>query len=229
MWCRRRALPPQPSSSETSREGPCQRRQSYPVHRSIDNASGCAIGQGVVPVTYPNTKLTLRVVAKDAAAKLVVQPACLGSKLGGVPGFLQGAAEVKGHRFLCQLDFDDLDVAQTWPDAGLMGFIYVFVAQQPLQPVRARARARGDAEARRRIREHPATVAPYFLARASQKNVRDRHDMSSVRDPSSPLIKTDATIKKILSAMGLPTEAPRPCPARPPPGQSGGEGVDLLD
>jgi hypothetical protein len=58
-----------------------------------------------------------------------VQPACLGSKLGGVPGFLQGAAEVKGHRFLCQLDFDDLDVAQTWPDAGLMGFIYVFVRE----------------------------------------------------------------------------------------------------
>jgi hypothetical protein len=30
------------------------------------------------------------------------------------------------------------------------------------------------------------------------------------------LIKTEATIKKILSAIGLPTEAPKPCPARPP-------------
>jgi hypothetical protein len=59
----------------------------------------------------------------------VVQPTSLGSKLGGVPGFLQGAAEVKGHKFLCQLDFDDLDVSQAWPDAGLMGCIYVFVRE----------------------------------------------------------------------------------------------------
>jgi hypothetical protein len=27
------------------------------------------------------------------------------------------------------LDFDDLDVSQAWPDAGLMGFIYVFVRE----------------------------------------------------------------------------------------------------
>ena len=40
-------------------------------------------------------------------------------------------------------------------------------------------------------------------------------------------IKTDDTIKKILSAMGLPTEAPKLWPARPPPSQSGGEGGDI--
>ena len=43
------------------------------------------------------------------------------------------------------------------------------------------------------------------------------------------LIKTDDTIKKILSAMGLPTEAPKPYPARPPPSESGGEGKDWLN
>jgi hypothetical protein len=35
------------------------------------------------------------------------------------------------------------------------------------------------------------------------------------------LIKTEDTIKKILSAMGLPTEAPKPHPARPPPSEPG--------
>jgi hypothetical protein len=43
------------------------------------------------------------------------------------------------------------------------------------------------------------------------------------------LIKTDATIQKILSAMGLPTCAPKLCPARPPPVPSGGEDGDLLN
>ena len=43
------------------------------------------------------------------------------------------------------------------------------------------------------------------------------------------LIKTDDTIKKILSAMGLPTCAPEPWPARPPPAESGGEGGDWLN
>ena len=43
------------------------------------------------------------------------------------------------------------------------------------------------------------------------------------------LIETDATIKKILSAMGLPTEAPKLYPARPPPAESGGEGGDWLN
>jgi hypothetical protein len=41
-------------------------------------------------------------------------------------------------------------------------------------------------------------------------------------------IKTDDTIKKILSAMSLPTEAPKLFPPRPPPSQSGGEGGDWL-
>jgi hypothetical protein len=43
------------------------------------------------------------------------------------------------------------------------------------------------------------------------------------------LIKTDDTIKKILSAMGLPTEAPKLCPARSPPTHSGGDDGDLLN
>jgi hypothetical protein len=43
------------------------------------------------------------------------------------------------------------------------------------------------------------------------------------------LIKTEDTIKKIPSAMGLPTEAPKLFPARPPPSQSGGEGGDWLN
>ena len=33
------------------------------------------------------------------------------------------------------------------------------------------------------------------------------------------LIETEDTIRKILSAMGLPTEAPKPSPARPPPAE----------
>ena len=43
------------------------------------------------------------------------------------------------------------------------------------------------------------------------------------------LIKTDDTIKKILSARGRPTEAPKLFPGRPPPSQSGGEGGDWLN
>jgi len=43
------------------------------------------------------------------------------------------------------------------------------------------------------------------------------------------LIKTEDTIKKILAAMGLPTEAPKPYPARPPPSESGNEGGDWLN
>ena len=41
------------------------------------------------------------------------------------------------------------------------------------------------------------------------------------------LIETDATIKKILSAMGLPTCAPKPWPARPPPSEPGDGGEYL--
>jgi hypothetical protein len=43
------------------------------------------------------------------------------------------------------------------------------------------------------------------------------------------LIKTDDIIKKILSAMGLPTDAPKPYPARPPPSEPGGEGGHWLN
>jgi hypothetical protein len=42
-------------------------------------------------------------------------------------------------------------------------------------------------------------------------------------------IETEDTIRKILSAMGLPTEVPKLWPARPPPWQSGGEGGDWLN
>jgi hypothetical protein len=45
------------------------------------------------------------------------------------------------------------------------------------------------------------------------------------------LVKTDSTIKKILGAMGLPTEPPQPHPARPPPPAPGkhGGGDDRLN
>ena len=41
--------------------------------------------------------------------------------------------------------------------------------------------------------------------------------------------KTADTIKKILSAMGLPTEPPKLFPARPPPAEFGGEGGDWFN
>jgi hypothetical protein len=40
------------------------------------------------------------------------------------------------------------------------------------------------------------------------------------------LVKTETTIKKLLAAMGLPTEPPQPHPARPPPIPAGGGGGD---
>jgi hypothetical protein len=43
------------------------------------------------------------------------------------------------------------------------------------------------------------------------------------------MIETENTIKKILSAMGLPTCAPKLWPARPPPSKSGGECRDWLN
>jgi hypothetical protein len=42
------------------------------------------------------------------------------------------------------------------------------------------------------------------------------------------LIKTEDTIKRILAAMGLPTEAPKPYPARPPPSEPG-DGAEHLN
>jgi hypothetical protein len=41
--------------------------------------------------------------------------------------------------------------------------------------------------------------------------------------------KTEETIKKILAAMDLPTEAPQPWPARPPPTEAGEDGGELLN
>ena len=45
------------------------------------------------------------------------------------------------------------------------------------------------------------------------------------------LIKTEDTIKKILASMGLPTEAPKPYPARPPPSEPSepGDGAEYLN
>ena len=42
------------------------------------------------------------------------------------------------------------------------------------------------------------------------------------------LIKNGDTIKEILSAMGLPTEVPKPHPARPPPSEPG-DGTEYLN
>jgi hypothetical protein len=43
------------------------------------------------------------------------------------------------------------------------------------------------------------------------------------------LIATEDTIKKVFSAMGLPTERPSLWPAQSTPSQSGGEGGDWLN
>jgi hypothetical protein len=43
------------------------------------------------------------------------------------------------------------------------------------------------------------------------------------------MIETEDTIKKILSAMGLPTEAPKLSPARSPLSEPSGEGGDWLN
>jgi hypothetical protein len=43
------------------------------------------------------------------------------------------------------------------------------------------------------------------------------------------MIEAEDTIKKILSAMELPPQAPKLWPARPPPSESGGEGGDWLN
>ena len=56
-----------------------------------------------------------------------VQEHGLADKLGGIPQFLQEVVTVKGHRFVAQLDFDSISTSKTWPDAGLMGCVYVFV------------------------------------------------------------------------------------------------------
>jgi hypothetical protein len=52
----------------------------------------------------------------------------LADKLGGLPQFLQDEAQIKRHKFVGQLDFDSIDTSKAWPDAGLMGCVYVFVS-----------------------------------------------------------------------------------------------------
>lgn len=53
----------------------------------------------------------------------------LADKLGGVPLFLQEQVPVKKYVFVAQLDFDSIDTSKQWPDAGLMGCVYVFVRE----------------------------------------------------------------------------------------------------
>ena len=68
-------------------------------------------------------------------------------------------------------------------------------------------------------------VAAWKRSKARSNAMRQR----AIRAACIALIKIDDTIKKILSAMGLPTCAPKLWPARPPPSQSGGEGGDWLN
>ena len=42
--------------------------------------------------------------------------------------FLQYQPMVKGHKFIAQLDIDQLDTRKEWPDAGLAGCVYVCVS-----------------------------------------------------------------------------------------------------
>ncbi len=67
---------------------------------------------------------------------------------------------------------------------------------------------------------------------APPEDVPDRHNVPALQDPAMrliALIETEDTIKKILSAMGLPTEVPALFPARPPPSESPGEGGHWLN
>jgi hypothetical protein len=51
----------------------------------------------------------------------------LATKLGGIPQFLQEVVPMPRFKFICQLDFDCISTP-AWPDAGLMGCVYVFVS-----------------------------------------------------------------------------------------------------
>jgi hypothetical protein len=79
----------------------------------------------------------LRIAGKDADLGAAferlqtmkgVQEHGLANKVGGLPEFLQGEAGIKGHKFVAQLDFDSISTSKAWPDAGLMGCVYVFVS-----------------------------------------------------------------------------------------------------
>jgi flagellar biosynthesis protein FlhG len=68
--------------------------------------------------------------------------------------------------------------------------------------------------------QKPSTVTGRFLT------AKLRHLGYVPRDEN---VETENTIRKILSAMGLPTEAPKLLPARPPPSESAGEGGEWLN
>jgi len=99
------------------------------------------------------------------------------------------------------------------------------VAQLSPRPSRSRP-DRGDARGKRQVLTAPFTLL--LLEPASKKDVRDRHGLPSPQPPLRliAMIETEDAIKRILSAMGLPTCAPKLWPARPPLSQSGGEGGD---
>jgi hypothetical protein len=69
---------------------------------------------------------SLGVACEELRSAKGMQREDLTTKLGGVPQFLQEEQHPKKHRFVCQLDFDSIDV-KGWPSAGLSGCIYVFV------------------------------------------------------------------------------------------------------
>jgi hypothetical protein len=93
-----------------------------------------------IEVAAPRLEIDEDVVAKladrDAAigarfdelqASAPFQEGGIGSKLGGTHRFLQNGQAPKGSRFVAQLDVDALDLDE-WPDAGLVGRVYVFAA-----------------------------------------------------------------------------------------------------
>jgi hypothetical protein len=60
------------------------------------------------------------------------------------------------------------------------------IAQRPSQPVRARPGARGDCRGGRRARASHAPVALYFVERAAQENIPDRHHLFPLQNAAAP-------------------------------------------
>jgi len=75
------------------------------------------------------------VAAFERLSSKGMQKESLSTKRSGIPEFLQDVVTVKESTFVCQLDFDNLDVSKTWPDAGLMGCVYVFARKAPKEPL----------------------------------------------------------------------------------------------
>jgi hypothetical protein len=116
--------------------------------RAADFAKTCKTPDGAKPL--PMRALAIAApkyeIDEDRATALAAQDADLGAaferlqtgkdiqdhdlcdKIGGVPQFLQGPVSPKGYRFVAQLDFDSIRTKE-WPDAGLMGCVYVFVSE----------------------------------------------------------------------------------------------------